>query len=147
MSNDDRRPTEGERSDKPGRPGTVASEKSLTEERDPSFDPQNLHGAAHKVSEESEAQGVLTTARKALEEVDRQVSGEYEDHEEGSSAHLVNGDSATAGGDRRATTEPQVAAAQVAAEEERFDGLVNEPANPPREPGLQRSDGEKTRRP
>jgi hypothetical protein len=37
------------------------------------------------------------------------------------------------------TPDPGVAGAQVAAEEERFDGLVNEPGNPPRQPGLQQS--------
>ncbi len=37
------------------------------------------------------------------------------------------------------TPEPPVARAQVEAEQERFDGLVNEFANPPREPGLERT--------
>jgi hypothetical protein len=69
-----------------GKHGTVASKKSLSEERNPAFHPQNLHDAARKVSEESQDDSVLGTAKKALEEIDRQVGGEYEGREEGHSA-------------------------------------------------------------
>ncbi len=123
-----------------GKHGTVASDKSLTEEKDPGFHPQNAHEAARKVSEEAEGQGVVGTAKKMLEEVDRQVAGEYERREEGSSARV---DTTRNGADRDAaakTPDRGVAEAQVAAEEERFDGLVNEPTNPPRQPALQQSD-------
>jgi hypothetical protein len=122
-----------------GKPGTVASEKSLTEERDPSFHPQNAHEAARKISEESEGKGVAGAAKKMLEEVDRQVAGEYEHREEGSSARVGGTGNGTNHGDTADTSDPGVAGAQVAAEEERFDGLVNEPGNPPRQPGLQQS--------
>jgi hypothetical protein len=46
------------------------------------------------------------------------------------------------GRDRGRTPDPSVAGAAVAAEEERFDGLVNEPGNPPRQPGLDARDEE-----
>lgn len=126
-----------------GKHGTVASEKSLTDERDPGFHPQNAHEAARKVSEESDGQGVVGTAKKMLEEVDRQVAGAYEDRQERSSARTGGaGNGTNHGGDTADTPDAGVAGAQVAAEEERFDGLVNEPGNPPRQPGLQQSGDE-----
>src|SRR5579862_4206586 len=147
MSDDREQAAERKRGNEPGwldqefrgKHGTVASEKSLTEEHDPSFHPQNAHEAVRKVSEESEGEGVLGTAQKLFEEVDRQVSGTYERREEGSSARsLTPGDNADRG-DAPRTPDPAVAAPEVTAEEERFDGLVNEAANPPRQPGLQHS--------
>ena len=79
------------------------------------------------------------TAKKMLEEVDRQVGGEYERREEGSSAAAADGPPGAGHDTAGRTPEPPVARAQVEAEQERFDGLVNEPANPPREPGLERT--------
>ncbi len=118
---------------------TVASKASLKDERDPSFHPQSGSEALQKISQESQGEGVVGTAKKMLEEVDRQVGGEYERREEGSSAAAADGP-AVAGHDAGGgTPEPRVARAQVEAEQERFDGLVNEPANPPREPDLERT--------
>jgi hypothetical protein len=103
-----------------GKRGSVASEKSLTEERDPGFHPQNAHEAPRKVSEESEGHGVVGTAKKMLEEVDRQVAGEYEHREEVNSARVGGAGNGTNRGDAAASPDTAAAGAQVAAEERSF---------------------------
>ena len=56
---------------------------SLTDERHPEVDPQTPHGAARKLREETaEGNGVVDKAKRALEEADRQISGEYERREQ-----------------------------------------------------------------
>ena len=53
--------------------------ESQTDERHPEVDPQSPHGAAHKLREETaEGRGVVDKAKRALEEADRQIAGEYE---------------------------------------------------------------------
>ena len=53
--------------------------ESRTDERHPEVNPQTPDGAARKLREETaEGRGVADKAKRALEEVDRQLSGEYE---------------------------------------------------------------------
>jgi hypothetical protein len=62
-----------------GEHGTTASRDSVAEEKTPGFHPQNARQAAEKVKEEAaDEPSALGKARKALEEVDRQIAGEYE---------------------------------------------------------------------
>jgi hypothetical protein len=52
---------------------------SKNEEEHPEIDPQTPGGAMSKLEKEaSEGEGVVDKAKRAVEEVDRQVSGEYE---------------------------------------------------------------------
>jgi hypothetical protein len=61
----------------------TASSASVDEEKRPGFHPQNAHEVAAKVKEEaSDAPNIVGKAKKALEEVDRQVAGEYERRED-----------------------------------------------------------------
>ena len=125
--------------------GTTASPSSVVDEKTPGFRPQNAHEVAEKVKEEaSDEPGLLGKAKKALEETDRQIAGEYEkrddraapdelrEHDASHSAAKDRGEN----GSR--TTDPTVALDAAQAETERFDGLINEPANPPRQPALDR---------
>ena len=57
--------------------------ESHTDERHPEVNPQTPHGAARKLREETaEGHGVVDKAKRALEEADRQISGEYERREQ-----------------------------------------------------------------
>lgn len=57
--------------------------ESRTDERHPEVDPQTPHGAARKLREETaEGNGVVDKAKRALEEADRQIAGEYERREQ-----------------------------------------------------------------
>ena len=57
--------------------------ESRTDERHPEVNPQTPHGAARKLREETaEGHGVVDTAKRVLEEADRQISGEYERREQ-----------------------------------------------------------------
>ncbi len=128
-----------------GEHGTTASSSSVDDEKAPGFHPQNAHQAAEKVEQEAAGEpGVIGKAKKALEEVDRQVAGEYEKRDdreapdevrEHAAAESSNG---TRLADEAGTSTPAVAGEAVAAETERFDGLVNEPGNPARQPALDR---------
>lgn len=128
-----------------GEHGTTASPSSVEDEKAPEFHPQNAQEAAAKVDEEaSDERGLIGKAKKAIEEVDRQIAGEYEKREDREAPQEV-ADQATAQElprphqpDQPVTSTPNVADAAVEAETERFDGLVNEPENPPRQPGLDR---------
>ena len=69
---------------------TTTNSKSVTllgesqkDERHPEMDPQTPHGAVRKLREETaEGHGVLGKAKRALEEADRQIAGEYERREQ-----------------------------------------------------------------
>jgi hypothetical protein len=66
-----------------GRHGTVASKSSLKDEKQVALHPQSLGEEIEKVREESDDEpGLLGTAKKVLQEADRQVSGEYEHRED-----------------------------------------------------------------
>ena len=128
-----------------GEHGTTASPSSVEDEKAPDFHPQNAHEVAEKVDEEaSDDPGLIGKAKKALEEIDRQVAGEYEKRDdreapeevrEQAAAQKVNGAGQP---DQPGTSTPKIAGAAVEAETERFDGLINEPGNPPRQPALDR---------
>jgi hypothetical protein len=128
-----------------GEHGTTASPSSVKDEKTPEFHPQNAHEAAEKVGEEAaDEPGLIGKAKKAIEEVDRQIAGEYEKREDRKAPQAV-GDQAAAHEvdatrpvDQPKTSTPQVAGAAVEAETERFDGLINESENPPRQPALDR---------
>ena len=54
-------------------------EESKTEEEHPEEDPQTPAGALRKLGKETgEGDSVTDKAKRAVEEVDRQISGEYE---------------------------------------------------------------------
>jgi hypothetical protein len=58
-------------------------EDSKTEELHPEVDPQSPGGAVRKLEREAaEGAGVVDKAKRAVEEVDRQISGEYERREQ-----------------------------------------------------------------
>ncbi|HEY6470503.1 MAG TPA: hypothetical protein VI434_12140 [Candidatus Dormibacteraeota bacterium] len=126
-----------------GEHGTTASPSSVADEKQPGFRPQNAHEVAEKVkAESSEEPGLLGNAKKALEETDRQIAGEYEKRDdrqapdelhEHDAAHAASTDR---GGNGSRTNNPTVASEAAHAETERFDGLINEPGNPPRQPAL-----------
>lgn len=65
-------------------PGTrTLSEQSLEDEKHPELHPQSPAELAHKVKEEaSEGDTVVDKAKRALEEIDRDVAGEYERRED-----------------------------------------------------------------
>jgi hypothetical protein len=66
-----------------GEHGTTASPSSVEDEKAPEFRPQNAHEVVAKVKEEaSDEPGVIGKAKKALEEVDRQIAGEYEQRDD-----------------------------------------------------------------
>ena len=126
-----------------GRHGTTALPSSVEDEKAPAFRPQNAHEVAEKVTgEASDEPGIIGTAKKALQEADRQIAGEYEKRDDREAPEQVTGDRAGHGAQetqpagRPGTSNRRVAGAAVAAETERFDGLVNESANPPRQPAL-----------
>jgi hypothetical protein len=63
--------------------GTTASEGSLEEEQHPEINPQSPGELGHKIKEEaSEGQGPLDKAKRVLQELDRDISGEYERRED-----------------------------------------------------------------
>ena len=58
-------------------------EESKTEEEHPEEDPQTPSGALRKLGKEAaEGDGPIDKAKRAVEEVDRQISGEYERREQ-----------------------------------------------------------------
>jgi hypothetical protein len=66
-----------------GKDGTTLLEGSRTEEEHPEIDPQSPREQATKLKAEvSEGRGPLEKAKRALEEIDRDVSGEYERRED-----------------------------------------------------------------
>jgi hypothetical protein len=66
-----------------GEHATTASTASVNEEKTPTFHPQNAHEVAAKIKKEaSDERGLLGKTKKALEEIDRQVAGEYEQRED-----------------------------------------------------------------
>src|ERR1039457_7697147 len=66
-----------------GRHGTVASQSSLEDEKQITLHPQTPGEVADKIRGESDDDsGLLRTTKKALQELDRQVSGEYEHRED-----------------------------------------------------------------
>jgi hypothetical protein len=89
-----------------GRHGTVASPSSLEDEKQPTLHPQTAGEVVEKVRRESDDDSsLLRTTKKALQELDRQVSGEYEHREdveaEGDRPDGRAGDSASATRRRR----------------------------------------------
>ncbi len=130
-----------------GEHGTTASPSSVEDEKTPGFRPQNAHEVAAKVKEEaSDEPGVIGKAKKALEEVDRQIAGEYEQRDDREAPDEAR-DETTADHDAKVgtgfvdeprTSNPRVASTAVEAETERFDGLINEPENPARQLALDR---------
>jgi hypothetical protein len=70
-----------------GKHGTTAADSSLTEEKHPDVHPQSMGDAATKVQQEASGETtVVDKAKKALQEVDRQVGGRYEEREDGATA-------------------------------------------------------------
>lgn len=70
-----------------GEHGTTALPGSLREEEHPEVDAQTPGGAMQKAAAEvSEGSGLLDKAKRALEEADRQLSGEYERREDPAAA-------------------------------------------------------------
>jgi hypothetical protein len=66
-----------------GKHGNTASESSLEEEQNPDFHPQRPTEVAEKLTgEAAEEPGVGGKAKKVLQELDRQVGGEYERRED-----------------------------------------------------------------
>jgi hypothetical protein len=148
--------TESRNDDKPDSPnwvdaefagehGTTAATSSVDDEKAQDFRPQNAHQAAEKIKEEAaDEPGVLGKAKEALKEADRQIAGEYEKRDDREAPAVVPDQNAATPSDRHdaersgheVPPDPKVAGAAVEAEAERFDGLVNEPGNPPRQPGL-----------
>ncbi len=130
-----------------GEHGTTASPSSVEDEKAPGFRPQNAHEVAAKVKEEaSDEPGVIGKAKKALEEVDRQIAGEYEKRDDREAPDEAR-DQTTAGQEAKVgtgsvddpgTPKPRFANTAAEAETERFDGLINEPENPARQPALDR---------
>ena len=99
-----------------GEHGTTASPSSVEDEKSPEFHPQNAHEAAEKVGEEaSDEPGLIGKAKKAIEEVDRQVAGEYEKREDRKAPQEVADQAAakephgTRQPDQSGTSTPQVA--------------------------------------
>jgi hypothetical protein len=63
--------------------GTTASESSLEEEEHPEINPQSPGELGHKIKEEASAgHGPLDKAKRVLQELDRDISGEYERRED-----------------------------------------------------------------
>ena len=59
--------------------GTTLSQKSLDEEAHQEIDPDSPAELARKLkAEAAEGKGAAEKARRALEEIDRDISGEYE---------------------------------------------------------------------
>ena len=93
------------------------------------------------------SKGLIGKAKKAIEELDRQVAGEYEKREDRKAPQEVADHAAPQPNGMRQpdwpeASTPKVAGAAVEAETERFDGLINEPGNPPRQPALDRANPE-----
>lgn len=66
-----------------GEDGTTLLEGSRTEEEHPELHPQNPKDQVRKVkAEASEGKGPLDKAKRVLEEIDRNISGEYERRED-----------------------------------------------------------------
>jgi hypothetical protein len=64
-------------------PDSTALPGSLDDEQHPEIDPQTPGGAMRKLKEEAaEGGSVADKAKRALEEADRQISGEYERRED-----------------------------------------------------------------
>ncbi|MGA8636347.1 MAG: hypothetical protein WB805_16060 [Candidatus Dormiibacterota bacterium] len=87
MSNT-RRDAETQSPDRPEATGTrdkgaTALPASIDKEKTPQFHPQTAREVVEKVKQESsEGAGIVGKAKAALEEVDRQVAGEYEKRED-----------------------------------------------------------------
>lgn len=59
--------------------GTTVSREALDDEQHPEIAPDSPGGLARKVrAEAAEGKGVVDKAKRALHEIDRDVSGEYE---------------------------------------------------------------------
>lgn len=66
-----------------GKHGTVASESSLEDETQITLHPHSPGEVAQKIRGDSDDDsGLLGTTKRVLQEVDRQVSGEYEHRED-----------------------------------------------------------------
>lgn len=66
------------------KPGTTTlSEGSLDEEEHPELHPQSPGELGHKIKEEAaEGEGVVDKTKRALQELDRDIAGEYERRED-----------------------------------------------------------------
>ena len=70
-----------------GKHGTTALKDSLIDEAHPEIDPQTPKGATQKLKAEvHEGDGLLDRAKRLMEELDRQIAGEYERREDATSA-------------------------------------------------------------
>jgi hypothetical protein len=133
-----------------GRHGTTVSEESLTEEKDPGHHPASPSDVARKLSEETaQEESFGGKAKRVLHELDREFGGEYERREDPEAIGPHGERPATRTGRAAQPERPardrehdarrrddDIARPAVSAEEERFEGLVNEPGNPKREPEL-----------
>jgi len=62
---------------------TTLSDNSLDDEKHPELHPQSPGELAHKVKEEAgEGDGPVDKAKRALQELDRDIAGEYERRED-----------------------------------------------------------------
>jgi hypothetical protein len=66
-----------------GARGTTLSEESIEDERHPEMHPQSPAELARKVrAEAGEGHGMVEKVKRGLEEMDRDISGEYERRED-----------------------------------------------------------------
>lgn len=66
---------------------TTAMPSSLEDEKHPELNPQTPGGAARKLKEETaEGEGLGDKAKRAAQELDRQIAGEYERREDPTAA-------------------------------------------------------------
>jgi len=67
--------------DKPGT--TTLTDGALQDEKHPELHPQSPGELGHKIKEEAaEGDGVVDKAKRALQELDRDIAGEYERRED-----------------------------------------------------------------
>lgn len=63
--------------------GALASDDSLAKERHPGMHPQSPRQLGHKIAAEAgEGRGPVEKAKRVVEELDRDISGEYERRED-----------------------------------------------------------------
>jgi hypothetical protein len=82
---DDKRPKVVEKVDEEfaGEHGNTLSDESLHDERHPEMHPQSPGELARKVrAEAGEGEGVVDKVKRGLEEMDRDIAGEYERRED-----------------------------------------------------------------
>jgi len=75
-----------------GEHGTTLAASSVDDEKEPDVHPQNLREVGEKVNQEaSDEPPVVGKVKKTLQEVDRQIGGEYEKREDRSAPRKIRG--------------------------------------------------------